>query len=130
VSESSCAERVLVVEDEVDNREVVVELLELMGYEVRGAGEGNEALQILRSGWLPRVIVLDLTMPGMNGWTLVQELLKDPTWSAIRRLVVSAVPPRLLPSNVDATLSKPVLGEQLLEHVERLSRTQSLSSVA
>jgi CheY-like chemotaxis protein len=122
----SSIERVLVVEDEADNRDVILELLDLVGYDARGAGEGFEALQILRDGWTPDVIVLDLTMPGMNGWTLVQELCKHPTWDKIPRLVVSAVPPRMLPKEVSATLSKPVFGDQLLEAVERLIRTPLL----
>ena len=117
--------RLLVVEDEQDNREVLVDLLDLVGYEVRGAADGREALAILRSGWRPALMLLDLTMPGMNGWELLTEMRKVPDWATIRRLVVSAVPPRLLPTeDVDGTMAKPVLAERLLAEIERLTTAQ------
>jgi two-component system chemotaxis response regulator CheY len=63
----SAARRVLLIEDEDTIGEVVSDALALEGYEVRRARNGREALDILR-GWLPRVIVLDLMMPVMDGW--------------------------------------------------------------
>lgn len=114
--------RILVVEDEQDNREVLVDLLDLVGYDARGAADGREALSVLNTSWRPDLMILDLTMPGMNGWELLAEMKKVPDWQGIRKLVVSAVPPRLLPTeDVDATLSKPVLAEQLLALIERFT---------
>ena len=59
--------RVLVVEDEDTIGQVVSDVLTLEGYEVRRARNGREALAIL-AGWLPRLILLDLMMPVMDGW--------------------------------------------------------------
>ena len=58
--------RVLLVEDEDTIGQVVVDALALEGYEVRRARNGREALAIL-GGWLPRLILLDLMMPVMDG---------------------------------------------------------------
>ena len=59
--------RVLVVEDEDTIGQVVADALSDEGYEVRRARNGREALELLR-GWLPRLILLDLMMPVMDGW--------------------------------------------------------------
>jgi CheY-like chemotaxis protein len=61
------ARRVLIVEDEDTIGQVVTDVLTLEGYEVRRARNGREAIDILR-GWLPRLILLDLMMPVMDGW--------------------------------------------------------------
>ena len=60
-------QRVLLVEDEDTIGQVVSDVLTLEGYEVRRARNGREALAIL-GGWLPRLILLDLMMPVMDGW--------------------------------------------------------------
>jgi two-component system chemotaxis response regulator CheY len=59
--------RVLVVEDEDSIGEIVAEALADEGYEVRRAGNGREALDVLR-GWVSRLILLDLMMPVLDGW--------------------------------------------------------------
>jgi CheY-like chemotaxis protein len=58
--------RVLIVEDEDTISQVVADALTLEGYEVRRASNGREALKLLRD-WLPRLILLDLMMPVMDG---------------------------------------------------------------
>src|SRR4051812_2704832 len=60
--------RILLVEDEPDVREAVQSILEDQGYRVTAAENGWEALELLRSGRAPDVIVLDLRMPIMDGW--------------------------------------------------------------
>jgi two-component system, chemotaxis family, chemotaxis protein CheY len=59
--------RVLLVEDEDTIGQVVSDVLTLEGYEVRRARNGREAIAVLRE-WLPRLILLDLMMPVMDGW--------------------------------------------------------------
>ena len=59
--------RVLLIVDEDTIGQVLADVLALEGYEVRRARNGREALAIL-GGWLPRVILLDLMMPVMDGW--------------------------------------------------------------
>jgi CheY-like chemotaxis protein len=108
---------VLVVEDDRDIREVMVEILESAGYAVSSASDGAEALAYLKAGTRPCIIVLDLMMPVMDGWTFSQEKQKDPELAAIPVLVVSAVgrqDPRNVSMNAVAHLSKPLNVEKLM----------------
>lgn len=63
--------RVLVVDDNADLAESMAAVLELLGYEVRSATNGDDALTCMAS-WLPRVVFLDLTMPQMSGVEVVE----------------------------------------------------------
>lgn len=68
---------ILVVEDDVDIREAVTELLEGAGFKVRAAQNGLDALARLRQLPRPSVILLDLLMPIMNGWEFRRAQLRD-----------------------------------------------------
>ncbi len=68
----------MVVDDDPDLRESLQLVLELRGYEVLVAHDGADALVQLRGGHLPRVVLLDLMMPGMNGVQFRELQLKDP----------------------------------------------------
>jgi CheY-like chemotaxis protein len=83
--------RVLIVEDEADLREALSEILRDEGYAVANAAHGREALECLR-GESPRpsVILLDLTMPVMNGWQFRAEQREDPDLCEIPVVVLSA----------------------------------------
>lgn len=82
---------VLVVEDDLDIRASIVDLLDDHGYRAYGAENGAEALDVLRMGEaVPCLILLDLMMPIMDGETFYSELLKDPRWSAIPVVLMSA----------------------------------------
>jgi CheY-like chemotaxis protein len=85
------AGHVLIIEDEQDLRETTAELLDLAGYRVDCAANGEEALTHLRKGPLPRLILLDLMMPVMNGWQFRQQQLRDPVLAPIPVVVVSAL---------------------------------------
>jgi CheY-like chemotaxis protein len=82
---------VLVVEDEPDIRDLMVAILESEGYTVRAAADGAEALAQLQLGKPPCVILLDLMMPVMDGWTFCREKQKFPELAGIPVVVVSAV---------------------------------------
>jgi len=82
---------VLLVEDDLPIRDSLGEALTEEGFDVSTAGNGAEALERLRSGRLPSVIVLDLMMPVMDGWDFRQEQLGDPALRDIPVVVVSAV---------------------------------------
>ena len=71
--------RVLVVEDDTEIRETMIEVLEEAGYHAIGASDGFEALAQLRDPadrWC--VVLLDLMMPNMDGWSFRAEQLRDP----------------------------------------------------
>ena len=80
---------ILLVEDDPDSRACMRSLLELEGYVVHTAADGAEALKRLRSGLEPGLIVLDLMMPGMDGFQFRREQLQDPKLCAIPVVVYS-----------------------------------------
>jgi CheY-like chemotaxis protein len=63
---------ILLVEDDDDLREVEVGILERAGFRVVSAREGREALDLIAQE-MPRVIFLDMRMPGMDGWAFARE---------------------------------------------------------
>ena len=87
MTRSKCG--VLVVDDDSDIRSVVVELLTYEGYQVRTAVNGRDALKIL-DGWQPTLILLDLMMPIMDGWTFLANQGSSQTLRCIPVIVMSA----------------------------------------
>jgi CheY-like chemotaxis protein len=107
---------VLVVEDEEDLREMVRDALELNGYTVVTASDGHDALGKLAGIERLCLIILDLLMPGMNGWDFVEVLRKRAELAAVPVVVQSSAPGRA-PVGVARVLQKPVVFEQLLSVV-------------
>src|SRR5262245_40011816 len=81
---------VLIVDDDLDILEGLAELLEFEGYVVSTAFDGQAALNHLRGGLRPSVILLDLMMPGMNGWDFRAEQMKDVDLRDIPVVVITA----------------------------------------
>src|SRR5688572_16918020 len=113
--------KVLVVEDDANVRAAICELLREEGYEALPAANGDEAIAVLGSGdELPAAILLDLVMPGMNGWQLRMWLRDDPVYSRIPVLILSALED--LPREARALgadwVPKPVDGEALLRALQ------------
>lgn len=81
--------QILVVDDDYDIRSVVDDLLTGEGYQVKTASNGRQALEIL-AAWRPAVILLDLSMPDMNGWTFLAHQQADPDLAQIPVIVMSA----------------------------------------
>ncbi len=108
---------VLIVEDDRSIREGLQSVLESEGYQAFGAGNGREALDLLRSIPRPGLILLDLMMPVMSGWEVLEALRADDEFSSIPVVVVSAVSER---GKVAASrvLRKPVEVGMLLNIVE------------
>jgi CheY-like chemotaxis protein len=80
---------VLVVDDDPDIRSAIADILELRGYEVTAAANGLEALEHLRNGLRPCVILLDLMMPILNGWEFCAEQRRDEALAALPVVVIS-----------------------------------------
>jgi two-component system response regulator MprA len=96
----------------------MVQLLTLEGFEADGAADGLEALEKLRSDApLPHVILLDMMMPRMDGWTFCRERAKHTLASRIPIIVLSAAPPELIRVAAAAVLSKPFDYQTLLDAV-------------
>ncbi len=99
----------LVVEDHADSRELLAEFLEALGYEVEVAGNGLEALERLRCEPRPTAMLLDLMMPVMSGWELMQHVREDPKLGSLSVVVVSgAGDSQALPEGILGAVPKPV----------------------
>ena len=105
VTQAHC---VMVVEDDNSLRESLVEALTDEGYDTLEAANGQEALQLLESGNTPCLILLDLMMPVMNGWTFLSQLRSDTRFADLRVCIVSAVPASQLPTEAICAFPKPV----------------------
>ena len=80
----------LVLEDDEDIRDLLATLLTVLGFEVREAANGQVGLDALRGDWRPDLIVLDLMMPVMNGWTFRAELRKIESLRDVPVIVLTA----------------------------------------
>lgn len=108
--------RVLVVEDHEDTRESLTLLLQAKGYTVDSARDGNEALQKLRCGGTPCLVLLDLHMPVMSGWQLRRKLLEDRDLASLPVIILSGeedLEESAAALNVTAHLQKPVQLDRL-----------------
>jgi CheY-like chemotaxis protein len=110
----------LVVDDDEDIREALHELLALEGYAVSTARHGREALDMLRGGLTPSVILLDIMMPVMNGYEFLEERRDDPQLAQVPVIVMSAGVPRV--TGVEVVLQKPLDLPRLLAQLGSYSR--------
>jgi len=109
---------VLIVEDHCASRDALRELVEKDGRAVVTAGDGQEALNRVRSIPPPSIILLDLAMPGMNGWEFLQNKTADPTIAGIPTIVLSGSPSEL-PAGARDLLAKPVDIARLLALIDQ-----------
>jgi DNA-binding response OmpR family regulator len=117
------ARRVLVVEDESPIRQMLAELLSNAGYGVLQAGDGFEALEILRADH-PDLILLDLMLPRMSGWKVLERSGQHLESDQIPVLIVSAIAGQgkgPMSPRVAAWLTKPVDLDRFLTAVESLA---------
>jgi type IV pilus assembly protein PilB len=118
------AERVLLVEDDVDMRELVAESLRGTGYAVEEACDGRDALlAIIRK--CPSVLITDCDMPNMSGNELVEHLAADARLCSIPAIVMSALKQPPLPANVLVFLAKPFTQAKLQAAVRDCLATQN-----
>lgn len=114
---------ILVVDDDSDLREAIGELLCEEGYPTRLFESGSAALEALRAGERPQLILLDLVMPGMSGWEFLEAQLRDDALRDIPVVVLTAshgAPARRIAAQ--EVLLKPVALGDLMQAVERNAR--------
>jgi CheY-like chemotaxis protein len=109
---------VLVVDDDEAIRDVVAEVLREEGYEVQSAENGEQALALMRSSH-PSIVLLDLMMPVMSGWELLEQVATDRELLHIPIVVVSA----MAAPGAHEHLQKPLDLDRLLTTVERICAT-------
>lgn len=116
------AKSVLVVDDDDDIREVLEALIERWGYEVATAASGKQALEVLNTREeLPGLVLLDLTMPDMNGWAVRDAMLAEPRLAEVPVVVLSGMADAGTSAEAERTagvLLKPVRTEKLQEVLE------------
>jgi two-component system cell cycle response regulator DivK len=113
------AKRILVAEDDGDNRCIVVKILTVEGYETLEADDGRSALALARRE-RPDLIVMDLGMPGMDGWEAARRLKADPQTADIPIIALTAWDgERAREAECDGYLSKPCRPKTIREAVAR-----------
>ena len=112
---------VLIVDDDPDIRDAVEECLRYEGYDVHSAADGRDALDRLEYGLRPAVILLDLMMPVLNGFDVLEALKSRPEWKSIPVVIVSANRGYEAEdlSGAVSILRKPVNVDRLLAAVEQ-----------
>lgn len=120
--------RLLLVEDEPDLLDLLSLFLEDAGHEVLRAATGREGARLLREGH-PDVVLLDLTLPDMDGWSVLDAVRSDPTAGAVPVLIVSAnafphEEARARYQGVRAFLRKPYDPDRVVAEVERVLRAR------
>ncbi len=118
--------RALVVDDSAPVRELVAVNLELEGFEVRAAGDGEEGVEAALA-WRPDVITMDVMMPGLDGFDALHRLRAHPTTADIPVVMVTGRAQRADrirgdALGADAYLSKPFEPAELVAVVSDLAR--------
>lgn len=117
---------ILIADDRASSRELLRTVLQRAGYEVLEAEDGEQALAQARSGH-PDLILLDLQMPGLDGFGVLAELRGDPRFAHLPVLALTASAMRgdrekILEAGFTDYLAKPAGPETLRETVARLLR--------
>jgi CheY-like chemotaxis protein len=110
---------ILVVEDEKESRDSLREILEFEGYKVETAVNGREALDALNaSGDRICIVLLDLFMPVMDGWQVIDQLRADGRLSRTQIVIITSAPHRA-PSGLPV-FQKPLDLDKVMNEVQRL----------
>ncbi|HAX77290.1 MAG TPA: histidine kinase [Cyanobacteria bacterium UBA11372] len=126
----SAHKRVLVVEDQPYNQQLLTEVLELEGYGVELVCDGRAMLERIGSPQsLPNLILMDIQLPGVDGFELIRQIKAHPLWRKIPAIAVTAMAmagdrDRCLRAGADAYVSKPLNIEQLLTAIRSFSVTR------
>ncbi|HMF98063.1 MAG TPA: response regulator [Vicinamibacterales bacterium] len=124
--------RVLLVDDYPDAREMYTEYLEFSGYEVIGAGNGLEALQRAVDA-SPDIILMDLSLPVMDGWEATRRLKADKRTASIPVVALTGhalagISEGAKKAGCDAFVTKPCLPEDLVREIKKILDAPSATS--
>jgi CheY-like chemotaxis protein len=113
---ATSSECILVVEDDVDARETLCEIVEMAGCSAVGAANGREALEVLAER-RPCLVILDLMMPIMSGHELLERMQLQPELAALP-VVISTSAPHQAPQGVPI-IPKPMDIAKMVEWIRR-----------
>ncbi len=119
--------RVLVVDNEEADRELLVNVLQPLGFELRIAASGHDCLDLLAAGYRPDVIFMDLAMPGIDGWETIRRLRALRQGGPHARMHIAIVSANAFDKGLDNDvgirvedfITKPVRHSELLDWLER-----------
>lgn len=123
--------KILVVDDQPENREVLQLYLEPAGYTVVTASDGEEALQRIREGGID-LVLMDIMMPGMDGYTACEHIKRDEKTRFIPVVLITALREvenkiKGIEVGADDFLNKPVNKQELLARTKSLIRLKHLN---
>jgi two-component system cell cycle response regulator DivK len=124
---------ILIAEDNPTNRELLRELLEIRGYTVAEACDGQEALAMVEQA-PPDLLLLDIGMPLLDGFAVVRKLRENPRFASLPVVAVTAYAmqgdrEKIMNSGFDGYLSKPVNSGSLVQELDRLLAHPNTQSV-
>ncbi len=114
--------RILVIEDNPTNLELISYLLKAFGHETLAATDGEKGLEVVRRE-MPDLIICDIQLPNMNGYEVARRLKADPALRAIPLVAVTAMAmvgdrDRVLAAGFDGYIPKPIAPETFVGQVE------------
>jgi PAS domain S-box-containing protein len=117
-------QRILIVDDEALNRALLSDILQPLGFEIIEAVDGQDAFDKLRQIH-PQVILLDLVMPGVDGFEVARQIRQKPEWRDVKIVAVSAsayeqTRQKSLNCGCDEFIAKPLRMKELLEKLQTL----------
>jgi signal transduction histidine kinase/CheY-like chemotaxis protein/purine-cytosine permease-like protein len=123
--------KLLVVDNEEADRDLLVHLLEPLGFELRTAASGHDALDLLAAGYRPDAVLMDLAMPGIDGWETLRRMRRLPQVNAAMAIVSANAFDKGLDNDVgirpEDFILKPVRHSELLDWLERRLQLQWLA---
>jgi signal transduction histidine kinase/DNA-binding NarL/FixJ family response regulator len=115
--------KILVVDNEEADRELLAHLLEPLGFELRTAASGHDALDLLAAGLVPDAILMDLAMPGIDGWETIRRIRQLGHQDAKVAVVSANAFDKNLENDAGVRaedfITKPVRHSELLDWLER-----------
>lgn len=115
---------VLIVDDEPDNRGVVELVFQFYNAKVRAASSGEECLRLLQQE-RPTLLLIDIQMPGMDGYELFKKVRENADWQDIQIVAVTAYAKpedqqRIMAAGFDGYIGKPVSVVSLIDELEQV----------
>jgi signal transduction histidine kinase/CheY-like chemotaxis protein/purine-cytosine permease-like protein len=124
--------KLLVVDNEEADRDLLVHLLEPLGFELRTAASGHDALDLFAAGYRPDAVLMDLAMPGIDGWETLRRMRRLPQVNAAMAIVSANAFDKGLDNDVgirpEDFILKPVRHSELLDWLERRLQLQWLAA--
>lgn len=117
-SEAHSMGNILIIDDDDAIRKSIASVLELEGYSTSSASDGKQALEMIRAGQIPDIILLDMMMPVMNGWAFLDFLRANANTAQIPVVVVSAFAESAKSVRPHAFVPKPVQLKALLNTIQ------------